>query len=199
MKKLKFILVGIALLISTVTTAQDNFFAITYNTALTTGETNDFISKYSWGAMGLEWKKMLNDEVSVGFNIAWQIMSQKVENDVIEIPDLNLTLAGTQVRYLNYFPMTVTGTYHINPEGKVIPFIGAGAGLYRVLQRFDISGFAFDQNTWNFGFYPEAGVIFPTGGSADFFVNTKYHYILPSNSGPAHSFLNINVGFSYFF
>ena len=59
MKKLKFILVGIALLISTVTTAQDNFFAITYNTALTTGETNDFISKYSWGAMGLEWKNVL--------------------------------------------------------------------------------------------------------------------------------------------
>lgn len=189
----------IAIVCSTGVFAQDNFFAITYNTALPTGETKDYIDKYSWGAMGLEWKKMLTDEFSVGLNFSWQIMSQKIENDVVEVPQTNITLSGTQIRYLNYFPMTVSGTYHFNPEGKVIPFVGAGTGMYRVLQRFDISGFVYDQNTWNFGFYPEAGVIFPTGGSTDFFVNAKYHYILPANDGPTHSFVNFNVGFSYFY
>ena len=95
--------------------------------------------------------------------------------------------------------MTATASYHFNPQGKVIPFVGAGAGLYRVLQRFDISGFAYQQDSWNFGFYPEVGVLIPTGGSADFFVNSKYHYILPSNGYASHSYLNINVGFSYFY
>lgn len=185
--------------LSTGVFAQDNFFGITYNTAMTLGETNDYIDNYSWGAMGLEWKKMATDNVSVGLNLAWQVMSQKVTHDVLEIPSQNLSLSGTQVRYLNYFPMTITASYHLNPEGKIIPFIGAGAGAYRVLQRFDISGFVFQQDTWNFGFYPEIGVLIPSGGTTDFFVNTKYHYILPSEGGPTHSYLNINVGFSYFY
>ena len=197
MKKCVFIC--IAGILSTSLFAQDNFFAITYNTALATGETQEYIDKYSWGAMGLEWKKMMNDDFSVGLNFSWQIMSQKIDHAVQEIPETNITLAGTQLRYLNFFPMTVSATYHFNPEGKVIPFVGAGTGAYRVLQRFDISGFVFDNDTWNFGFYPEAGVIFSTGGSADFFVNTKYHYILPVDGGTTHSFFNFNVGFSYFY
>ena len=197
MKKLQLFL--LASILSTGVFAQDNFFGITYNTAVPLGETSDFIDKYSWGAMGLEWKKMTTDNVAIGVNLSWQIFSQKVDHGTITIPDENLSLSGTQLRYLNYFPMTITGAYHFNPEGKVIPFIGAGAGLYRVLQRFDISGFAFQQDTWNFGFYPEAGFMIPTGGSADFFVNSKYHYILPSNGQQAHSFLNVNVGFSYFY
>lgn len=197
MKKFKLFI--LASVLSTGVFAQDSFFAITYNMAAPMGETKDFIDKYSWGAMGLEWKKMMNDNVSVGVNFSWQILSQKVNKGTLEIPDRNLTLSGTQLRYLNYFPMTVSGNYFINPQGKVIPFVGAGAGLYRVLQRFDISGFAYNQDTWNFGFYPEAGVILPTGGSADFFVNTKYHYLLPANGKQSHSFLNINVGFSYFY
>ena len=142
---------------------------------------------------------MKTDNVSIGFNLAWQIFSQKIDHGVVKVAESNVTIAGTQLRYLNYFPMTLTSTYHFNPEGKVIPFVGAGAGLYRVLQRFDISGFAYNQDTWNFGFYPEVGLMIPTGGSADFFVNSKYHYILPVNGGPTHTYLNINVGFSYFY
>lgn len=197
MKKLQIFL--FACLLSSGVFAQDNFFGITYNTAMPLGESADFIDKYSWGAMGLEWKKMTTENVAVGLNLSWQIFSQKVDHGTIEIPDLNLALSGSQLRYFNYFPFTVTGSYHINPQGKVIPFVGAGAGLYRVLQRFDISGFAYNQDTWNFGFYPEVGILVPTGGSADFFVNSKYHYILKSNGGPTHSYLNINVGFSYFY
>ena len=197
MKKFKLFI--LASILSTGVFAQDNFFGITYNTALPMGETADFIDEYSWGAMGLEWKKMTSDNLSVGLNLSWQIFSQKVTHSTIHIEDRNLSLSGTQIRYLNYFPMTVTGSWHFNPTGKIIPFIGAGAGMYRVLQRFDISGFVFQQDTWNFGFYPEVGFMIPTGGSADFFVNSKYHYILPSNGGPAHTFLNVNVGFSYFY
>ena len=197
MKKLK--LLFLASIISTGIMAQDNFFGITYNTALPMGDTKEYIDDYSWGAMGLEWKKMMNDNVSIGANFSWQIFSQKKTHDVLEIPESTITLSGTQLRYLNYFPMTVTASYHFNPEGKIIPFVGAGAGPYRVLQRFDISGFVFQDDTWNFGFYPEIGFMIPTGGSADFFVNSKYHYILPSNGGATHSYLNINVGFSYFY
>jgi len=197
MKKLKLFL--IASLVSTGIMAQDNFFGITYNTALTTGETKEFIEDYSWGALGLEWKKMVTDNASYGINFSWQVMSQKIDHGVIDIPESTITLSGTQLRYLNFFPITVTGSYHFNPEGNIIPFVGIGAGPYRVLQRFDISGYVFQEDTWNFGFYPEVGVLIPTGGSADFFINSKYHYILKANDGPTHTYLNINVGFSYFY
>ncbi len=188
-----------ACVLSTGVFAQDNFFGMTYNMAVPLGESADFIDKYSWGAMGLEWKKMTNENVAVGVNLSWQIFSQKVDHGTIEIPELNASISGSQLRYFNYFPFTLTGSYHFNPQGKIIPFVGAGAGLYRVLQRFDISGFAYDQNTWNFGLYPEVGILIPSGGSADFFVNSKYHYILPVDGGITHSYLNINVGFSYFY
>ena len=194
MKKIFFILL-VALGLQA--QAQDNFFGITYNTAITTGETQDFIDAYSWGIMGLEWKKMMNDNFAIGLNIAWQVMSQKIQNESIVVD--NLTLSGTQLRYLNYFPVTLSGTYHFNPTGKIIPYVAGGAGLYRVLQRYDISGFVIDNNTWNFGFYPEVGFLLPTGGNSDLFVNTKYHYILPADGGMTHSYVNINIGFSYFY
>ncbi|MFT6801147.1 MAG: opacity protein-like surface antigen [Salibacteraceae bacterium] len=197
MKKLQLFIIGAILSISM--NAQDNFFGITYNTAMPMGESADFIDNYSWGAMGLEWKKMTTDNLSIGVNLSWQIFSQKVDFGTIEIPDSRLVVTGTQLRYFNYFPMTATASYHFNPQGKIIPFVGAGAGLYRVLQRFDISGFTYNQDSWNFGFYPEVGVLIPTGGSADFFVNSKYHYILPSNGYQSHSYLNVNIGFSYFY
>lgn len=200
MKRIKaFIFLSILSILSSGVFAQDNFFGITYNTAITTGETHDFIDSYSWGLMGLEWKKMMNDNVSVGINLAWQIMSQKVENASIDIPETNITISGTQVRYLNYIPINVTTSYHFNPQGKVIPFVGAGAGLYSVMQRIDVSGFVTDNNTWNFGVYPEVGFLIPTGGAADLFINSKYHYMFETSNGPSHSYLNINVGFSYFY
>tara|TARA_R110002050_G_scaffold204327_1_gene339573 strand:+ start:61446 stop:62042 length:597 start_codon:yes stop_codon:yes gene_type:complete len=198
MKKLQIFL--FASLFSTSVFAQDNFFGITYNTAVPMGATADFIDSYSWGALGLEWKKMQTDNISIGVNLAWQVFSQKISHGTIaNIDGSNLSISGSQLRYLNYFPMTVTSTYHFNPEGKIIPFAGLGTGAYRVLQRFDISGYAVDANTWNFGFYPEVGLLIPTGGSADFFVNSKYNYIFPSKGGDTHTYLNINVGFSYFY
>ncbi|MGB0805075.1 MAG: hypothetical protein ACPGRC_00205 [Salibacteraceae bacterium] len=195
----KLQLLFLSLILSLGVSAQDNFFGITYNTALSTGESSDFIDNYSWGALGLEWKKMKTDNLAIGVNVAWQIFSKKVDYGTIQIPEENLTISGSQLRYFNYFPMTVTGSYHFNPQGKIIPFVGGGAGLYRVLQRFDISGYALNRDSWNFGLYPEAGILIPSGGSADFFVNTKYHYILPAKGYQSHSYLNINVGFSYFY
>lgn len=197
MKKLQLFILAIVFTFGV--NAQDSFFGITYNTAAPLGETADFIDNYSWGAMGLEWKKMTTDNFAVGLNLSWQIFSQKTDFGTLEIPEQNLAISGSQLRYFNYFPATVTASYHFNPQGKVIPFVGAGAGLYRVLQRFDISGFAYNQDSWNFGFYPEAGILIPTGGSADLFINSKYHYILPSTGYQAHSYLNVNVGFSYFY
>ena len=132
MKKLQLLLV--ATLISVGMFAQDNFFGITYNTAMPLGESAEFIDNYSWGAMGLEWKKMTTDNFAVGLNVSWQIFSQKIDNGTIDIPEQNLMLSGSQLRYFNYFPMTATASYHFNPQGKIIPFVGAGAGLYRVLQ-----------------------------------------------------------------
>lgn len=193
-----FKLLVVTLLVGLSVNAQDNFFAVTYNTALPMGETQEYINDFSWGIIGLEWKKMMSDNVSVGLNVAWQVFSQKRGLETVELSS-NTAISGTQLRYLNSFPITLTGTYHFNPEGRVIPFVGVGAGLYRMLDRFDISGFVSQNNTWNFGFYPEAGIIVPTGGNSDFFVNTKYHYILPANGGRTDTYLNINVGLSYFY
>ena len=198
MKKLQLFIIASLLTIGV--HAQDScFFGITYNTAMPLGETADFIDNHSWGGFGVEWKKMKTENFAVGVNLSWQIFSQKLDLETIQIPESQLTLSGAQLRYLNYFPMTITASYLFNPEGKIVPFVGGGAGLYRVLKRYDISGYAYNENTWNFGFYPEVGLLFPTGGSSDLFINSKYHYILPSNGEQAHSFLNINIGFSYFY
>ncbi len=177
--------------------AQTSFIGVTYNMAVPMGETKDFINNYSWGVAAFDWRYMLNEKLGVGVNVAWQIFSEKITKGTIEV-DNNVTLTGTQLRYLNYFPITAATDYFINPEGPVIFHVGAGLGAYRVLQRFDISGFVWDQNSWNFGFYPQVGVMIPAG-SMNVWFNTKYHYIIAVNDYPSHSYLNLNIGISWFY
>ncbi|HBH06170.1 MAG TPA: hypothetical protein DDX92_06180 [Flavobacteriales bacterium] len=193
----KIIIVTVILLVGFQVSGQ-NFFGFSYNTALPLGETNDFVDNYSWGIGGLEWKKFMNDNVAIGMSFSWQVFRNKVNRGTVQVDD-NTTVNGTQLRYLNFFPVTATATYHFNPEGSVIPYGTAGVGAYRVLQRFDISGFVFDENTWNFGFYPEIGVIVPSGGNVNFWFNTRYHYILEAGDSFQHQFLNFNIGFCYLY
>lgn len=194
---MRLLIISTALLLNcTIALAQDNFFSVTYGMGLATAETGDYISDYSWRGFNLEWKKMVTDNVGVGFTTGWNVFNDFVEKGTFV--DGNTSYTANQYRYINAFPVMLNATYYLDPDAAVIPFGSIGAGTYRILQRTEFGPILEEERNWHFGFYPEVGVIFPTYGSVDFFFSTRYNYAFKAGDARwDQSYLGFNIGISY--
>ena len=176
--------------------AQQNFyFTFNYSPSLPMGDTKDYIDQFSWRGVSIEghWEGFNN--LSIGYYFGWNIFNQKLTGDFV---DGTRTLSGTQLRYVNAFPLFLEGRYHLGAQDAVRPYLGVGAGVVRTRQRTEMGIFASNTNTWQFGFAPSAGVLIPVGYSSAINVGAKYNYALKnSKTDFNHSYLSINVGISW--
>jgi outer membrane protein W len=146
---------------------------INYSMGLTTQETNDFINEFSWRGFGLEYKKFLNMRLSLGFNTGWNIFTEKRTDPIILE---NGTIRGTQIRFINSFPILVTAHLHFRkPRSGFRPFVGLGIGTYYILQRLEIGVIKLEEDNWHFGLTPELGILIPTK-SVFIIISAKYNY-----------------------
>ena len=195
MKLKNIVLLSLFMLSATFLTAQEFYFNMNYSMAAPLGETKDFIDKYSWRGVNIEGQWMMNPNLSVGYNLGWNVMNQKITG---EFTDGTKTLSGTQLRYLNSFPIIIEGRYHIGEsiyDGAVTPYVGAGIGTIYNMQRTEMGIFIVEDKKWQFGVVPAAGVLIPVGYSSMVNVGVKYNYAFKAGDMIAHSFLTINVGY----
>ena len=196
MKIKKIILLSIFALSTTFLAAQDFYFTLNYSPGLPLGETSDYIGKTSWRGIGLEGQWMMNDNVSVGYYFAWNVFKEKVSGSFV---DGNRTLTGTQVRYLNTLPIMLEGRYHFGDglDSSIRPYIGAGVGTIRTLQRTNVGVFSIQDNKWQFGLAPVVGLLIPLDFSTSLNISAKYNYALKAGDVPDRSYLSINLGISW--
>ena len=69
----------------------------------------------------------------------------------------------------------VTAHYYFGNKEQLWFFAGAGVGTYYVIQRFDVGVFAFEEDNWHFGLYPELGVQIPLQQDSNLFVSGRYN------------------------
>ena len=111
-------------------------------------------------------------------------------------------VTGTQDRTLNVFPiMASVHRYLTQRGGKATPFFGVNAGGYIMLQRLAIGVVAIDNDRWDWGIAPEAGLIFHLQRGANLLVSGKYNYAFTGESvGGAdinHQWWSLNMGFAW--
>ncbi|MCK5087887.1 MAG: hypothetical protein KAQ90_10220 [Melioribacteraceae bacterium] len=203
--KFKFITI-ILMFISVNLFAQDFLGILSYNTALPMGNTSEFISEYSWKGFSFEGRTFTNRAWAFGGIFGWNVFNE-MSTDLAHIDRENSAsdVKGTQVRYINSFPIMASGHYYFGRRRSALRlFFGVGVGVYYITQRFEIGVFGLESNNWHFGLAPEAGFLFSLGRTTALSLSAKYNYAFDAGNNVfgepdnAQSYLGINIGLAFY-
>jgi len=202
--KLKFLTIAL-LLMSISLSAQQFLGVISYSTALGTGNTGDYISDFSYKGFQFEGRTFTNRNWTFGGTFGWNIFDTQVSKLIHLEKDNKISdIQGTQVRYINSFPIMANGHYYfMKRKDPIRPFIGLNVGLYYITQRFQLGIYEANESNWHFGFAPEAGLLIPVGDIA-IMANAKYNYALtagkPLGGGTdnSHTYMSFNIGLVFY-
>lgn len=175
---------------------SDYYFNVNYSMSNPFDETADYTGDYSWRGMNMESYWMMNDRFGAGFSVGWHVMTEKVSGSFV---DGSRTVTGTQLRYLNLYPIMAEGRFHFG-EGLGLgttPYLGLGIGTLRSNQRTEIGVFVVENNNWHFLVAPSVGFLVPMKSGSMFNLGVRYHYAPETSDGMPYSFLGVNVGFAW--
>ncbi len=202
--KIKYLIIALMFLSINIF-AQDFLGVLSYNTALPMGKTGDYISNFSWKGFSFEGRSFTNRNWTFGGYFGWNIFDAKI-TDLVEIDegDKGITVKGTQLRYINSFPIMATGHYYMGKRRDSFrPFFGVGIGTYYIIQRFDIGVFRREVSNWHFGLAPEAGVLLALSRSTSLMLSVKYNYAFSAgkavygSTDNSQSYLGFNIGLAF--
>lgn len=201
---MKKVLIPILILLTAQTAAaQTNLFTLQYNMSVPTSDMSDYITATSFRGVSADWRwfNIRRSHLAAGFSLGWQVFDQSATG-TFQLN--NGAVTGVQKRYLNAFPMLITGYYYFSTawrDPKI--YLGGGIGAYYMLQNFDLGVNRLEASNWHFGAAPEVGLQFPAGNSQGI-VNVKYNWVNESGEGIAgqergYAYWGLNAGFAWDF
>jgi len=171
--------------------SQGTFLGGTYSLGIPTGGLNSYITAGSWRGANFEGLKEVKSNVAVGWLLGWNVFYEKRENAVYT--NDNLTMTGTQYRYMNLFPMLARGLYEFGTSEGTRPFIGSGIGLTADLARTNIGLYSFQKTAWHFTVAPEVGVRIPLSYT-HITASLRYTYGVKTKELGDISYISVNLG-----
>jgi hypothetical protein len=186
-----YYLTEILLLISSLAFSQGTYLGGTYSIGIPLGGIDNYISAGSFRGANFEGLKEINSNVAVGWILGWNVFSEKRVNEVYT--NDNLTLTGTQYRYMNLFPMLARVLYEFGEHEGTRPFIGSGLGVTADIAKTNIGLYSFQKTGWHFTIAPELGIKIPLGyGSIT--GSLRYMYGVKTKELDKISYFSINLG-----
>ena len=185
------------------TYADDMIFALSYEPAVPTGDTRDFIEETSFRGFGIELRRFYNSfNPNLSFSLSWHVSSLSEDVPYAEAQSLVLAEGDNliQERRLNASPILAHIDYHFNAprdEPAWLPYIGCGVGAYwaKVKTRFGDDEPVEDSN-WHFGLAPEAGFMVPVSRDMLLMVAARYNHAFESE-GTEQQYWTLALGFGY--
>jgi outer membrane protein W len=112
-------------------------------------------------------------------------------------------VTGSQLKYINAFPMLVNATYYFKPsEQSVVPFVSFGTGTYFITQKYQLGVWEIENDNWHFGIATEAGILFRIENKVGFNTSARLNYAFDSGVSITGSddndlsYWTINAGFT---
>ncbi len=186
----KQLLLLLTLGIATAASAQMGTISINYEMAFPASDLKNFISENSFRGVSINTDYHLGPNFTAGIYLGWQVFNEKVAG---EFSTEEADLFGTRVRYVNSFPLLLTGYYHLGESGPIRPFFGAGLGLLRSLQRTDVGIFLVQNNNWHFAVTPEVGVKL-SPGAVGLRASVKYNYTTDTDDSFNYNYFAVSLG-----
>lgn len=176
--------------------AQSNT-TFTYSMGFGTGDLQDFIQQASFRGVNLDFRKLVQPNIGVGFSVGWNVFYEQKEEDSYTLG--NSTLTGKQYRYSNHIPMMVNGAYYLKPGETVNPFVSLGIGTMYTRRNTDMNLYTVEQEAWNFLLQPEFGVQYLLNDVTAATVSGKFNYGFKAGTelDASQSFFTLNVGLSF--
>ena len=183
----------------------DNFItSIEYSSSYSIGRAADYISAPGYAGFAFGFKRFVRQNTTLGLYLGWDVQNKKFDNELLELN--NGAIYGRQARYLNYFSILANGSYYFGSlhESKLIPYVQLNVGTYYIYQRLELGFVQINNDNWHFGGGPEAGLMAILGDNVGITVNARYNYAFSSGktlrdeSGNDYSFMNVNIGLTYF-
>lgn len=169
---------------------------LSYSVGIPVGDLGDFIQKMSWRGVSLDYRKMINPNVGVGFSAGWNVFYEAMDRDTYTIDNQSLT--GKQYRYSNHIPLYINPTYYLKPGETINPFFSLGIGTIYTLRNTDMNLYTWEQEAWGFALAPEVGLHYNIDDAAAFTITGKLNYGFKSGDlNSDQSFFTINVGFTF--
>jgi len=189
------LLVLLILCLSFGASGQDWLNGVTYQISFPLSDTKDFANKTSFRGVGLDFRKFVKQDVTVGLAADWNVFHE-VTDEMIDLNKVNPerygNVSGTQNRIVNAFPILATVHYYLGQDNLFN--IGLGVGTYYVKNRLEIGVVAINDDNWHFGLAPEIGFKKLVGYTTNFFVSAKYNYAFKANETQP-SYVALKVGF----
>ncbi|MFY0601617.1 MAG: hypothetical protein JXR03_18230 [Cyclobacteriaceae bacterium] len=193
MKRISLIIIFLLTLNVATVVAQQSVVGFNYSMAFPSYDLNDHIGETSFRGISVYNRLFITDDFSVGTHIGWQVFKKRLEG-TFSTDDGN-DISGTQVRYVNTFPLIFQAHHYLGESGSVRPYIGVGAGPMLALRRTDIGIFAIQDNTLHFAVASEIGIHIPMVAWSGINVSARFdHAFGTDNSGMAYSYFTINLG-----
>lgn len=195
MKKLLVIAVVMVMILATNAKAQ-SLTTVSYSMGLATGDLGDYASNFSGRGFTLDYRKMVQPNVGVGFYTGWNVFYDEKPYDVFTID--NRSLAGKQYRYVNTFPLMIAADYYLKPGEDLNPFIGLGVGTLYTDRDTDMGIYRYSQDAWSFAFTPQVGFYYSVNRYNGISFSAKYNLGLAAGDfETTQSYLSLNVGFVF--
>lgn len=195
MKLVKSLLIVALALVSLGVSAQNKTNAY-YGMALPMGDTKDYISPASFRGANIEFEKLVNPSMGVGFLIGWNTFYEAMDRGTYPLE--NGAITSNQYRYLNTIPIQAVGKYYFAGDDAVIrPFVGLAAGTYYMERRVDNGLFSSSDKGWTWSLAPKAGFLIPFNYRSSLAISLDYSTSFKSSDLPQQNWLGINVGFSW--
>jgi hypothetical protein len=200
MKKMLCLSAVVLCILASAVQAREDWFLLTYDPSIPVEETGDFIDDPGWRGFALEGRSFVTDNVSTGFVVGWHNLFQKTTDKTEQID--NVTVGGTQARYIDFIPILVGANYHFFDRSyRIRPYLGVKGGVYWVQQRVEV-GFVdvIINRTWHLGTAPEAGITFLTGTTDVYgFLGGEYTYIPGRKGSIDYTYWGARLGLVFVF
>lgn len=178
--------------------AQDWFGMATYQISKGVGDTEEFIDDVSFIGAGLDMRKTLFGGTTAGVGMAWNVFHDRTEG-VIDLE--NGAVSGSQDRYINAFPIMIGLHQYIGNWRRSRIHFGINGGGFLLVQTFRIGITEFEEDSWEWGVAPEAGVVVPIRTGAWFAVNARYQWSPTPQTLMGNeielTYYQINIGFMW--
>ena len=204
MKKILVLLFTFTLLSGVASAQEGGSVIFNYSVGFTAGSTKEFVSPVSSRGFNFDVRFNVRENISVGAIVGWNYFYEKKDRDVYEVTKSDITsdVSAVQQRFLNVIPLVAQGQYRlISGSSPIIPYAGLAIGGYHVDYEKYWSNILDEKESWEFGFAPHVGVLFPFASEQiGINVEVKYNYINFSyNEVENISYFDTNIGMFFNF
>jgi len=131
---------------------------------------NNFTDNTSWDGFQLEYRKMIQPDLSVGLELNWTGYDKYIPRQTYQLQHGAVTTDF--YNYLYTIPMTVNAHHYFHVNNRLYPYVGLALGATYAEMKLYYNTYVSSDYNWGFLIRPEVGAIYK------FFENDSWGVLL---------------------